>query len=280
MKTVAGNAKKSLGQNFLVDEKVIRRIAEAVPMETDFLLEIGPGKGALSKELFSRCKQFYLLEKDDRFAAAIGTYLFLHGSRQHEVFHADALEFDWPKLWPTDQEARQVSIVGNLPYNVATEILFQLLEWESQIPLMVLMFQKEVAERIVAGHGSKAFSQMSVAAQLGYEAKLLERIPPGAFRPVPKVHSAVVELKRRKQPLLGLAPGGNRKAFLAFVKQCFAHRRKTVVNSLSQGTLGGQSIDAKEVQSVLGQLDLPLLIRAEQLTIEQMHRLFQGLRPD
>ena len=135
-------AKKSLGQNFLVDVVAIAKIAGSIPMATPLLLEIGPGRGALSVELFPRAEKFCVLEKDDLFAKNIGETIFVHGSRAHTVFHADALAFDWERIWTESGSAAEVplSVCANLPYNVATEIFFRLLKLRARIPLMVLMF--------------------------------------------------------------------------------------------------------------------------------------------
>ena len=121
-------AKKSLGQNFLVDKSAIAKIVESVPFGTPLLLEIGPGRGAISTALFSRAEKYCALEKDDLFAKNIGETLFVHGSRSHFIFHDDALEFDWERLWKESgaTETTPLSVCANLPYNVATEIFFQI----------------------------------------------------------------------------------------------------------------------------------------------------------
>ena len=276
-------AKKSLGQNFLVDVVAIAKIAGSIPMATPLLLEIGPGRGALSVELFPRAEKFCVLEKDDLFAKNIGETIFVHGSRAHTVFHADALAFDWERIWTESGSAAEVplSVCANLPYNVATEIFFRLLKLRARIPLMVLMFQKEVAQRVAACPGTRDTGVLSVAAQNYYEVKLQQILKPGAFRPSPKVESAVLEFHRRAQPVIDFATQEEFERFLNLVRACFAHRRKTLENSLSMeaGKLGWITEPSKiSLQKRLARLAIEGTRRAETLTIEEFARLYTGLQ--
>lgn len=271
-------AKKSLGQNFLVDKNAIAKIVGAIPMETPLLLEIGPGRGALSCELFPRASRFCVLEKDDLFAREIGETLFVHGSRAHTVFHADALEFSWDRLWSESGAGLDtpLAVCANLPYNVATEIFFRLLALRDRIPLMVLMFQKEVALRIAARPGTRDSGVLSVAAQNFYDVRVQQILKPGAFRPSPKVDSAVLELRRLPAPVL---PFGLEEfpRFLDVVRACFAHRRKTIENSLAleSGKLGWPG--GKEfVRSRLAAAGIDGIRRAETLSIEEFGKLYRG----
>jgi 16S rRNA (adenine1518-N6/adenine1519-N6)-dimethyltransferase len=273
-------AKKSLGQNFLVDKSAIAKIVAAVPPETPLLLEIGPGRGALSTELFSRARKFCLLEKDDLFAEKIAGTLFIHGSRNHHVFHADALDFDWNRLWSESESPPEtpLTVAANLPYNVATEILFRLLALNTRIPLMVLMFQKEVGVRIAAQPGGRDYGILSVAAQNLYDVKIQQVLKPGAFRPSPKVDSVVLEFHRRSAARVPLAPEEQEK-FLRLVKAAFAHRRKTLENSLNLelsrlGWVSGKAAlhGALEASGIAG------IRRAETLSLEEFGRLFHALR--
>lgn len=276
-------AKKSLGQNFLVDKAAITKIASGVPEGTPLLLEIGPGRGALSTELFPKAEKFCVLEKDDIFAKEIAETLFVHGSRNHFVFHADALEFEWERIWTESGSApdTQLSVCANLPYNVATEILFRLLKMRERIPLMVLMFQKEVAERIVAREGSRDSGVLSVAAQVFYEVKLQQILKPGAFRPSPKVDSAVLEIRRREKPLIELASQEEFERFLNLVRAAFAHRRKTLENSLGMevGKLGWVKTQSKAgVQEILKEIGIDGIRRAETLTIAEFGKLYLAMK--
>ncbi len=275
-------AKKSLGQNFLVDKNAIAKIVSSVPEGTPLLLEIGPGRGALSTELFRRAEKFCVLEMDDIFAENIGATLFIHGSRQHHVFHSDALEFDWDRIWQESGSAPDTPLVvaANLPYNVATEILFRLLDLRARIPLMVLMFQKEVALRLAAEPGSRTYGIISVAAQNHYEVRLQQVLKPGAFRPSPKVDSAVLELERRASPVVALAPA-EEKEFLSLVRAAFAHRRKTLENSLSMELprLGWVKTPGKEpLRAALAAAEIAGIRRAETLGIAEFGRLYLTLK--
>lgn len=269
-------AKKSLGQNFLIDKKAITKIAEGIPMGTPLLLEIGPGRGALSTELFPRAEKFCVLEKDDLFAKEIAETLFVHGSRSHFVFHADALEFDWERIWAESgsEPSTQLSVAANLPYNVATEIFFRLLRLRERIPVMVLMFQKEVAERIAAKEGSRDSGVLSVAAQVFYDVKVQQILKPGAFRPSPKVDSAVLEFRRREKPLLDFSSHEEFEDFLELVRAGFSMRRKTLLNGLAMKL---SHIPKARMEGILRELGIDPIRRAETLTIAEFGKLFKAL---
>lgn len=278
-------AKKSLGQNFLVDKGAIAKIVESVPEGSPLLLEIGPGRGALSTELFRRAEKFCVLEKDDLFAEKIAGTLFIHGSRNHFVFHADALEFEWERIWKESDSAPSTPlfVAANLPYNVATEILFRLLRMQERIPGMTLMFQKEVGQRIAAKPRTKEYGAISVAAQLFYDVKVQQILKPGAFRPSPKVDSIVLEFDRLPQPRLTLGSPERVAQFADLVRACFSHRRKTLENSLSMelGKIKWAHIAGKaDLQERLRRVGIEGIRRAETLEIEEFGKLFFDLVGD
>lgn len=274
-------AKKSLGQNFLVDKGAISKIVEAIPLNTPLLLEIGPGRGALSVELHTRAQKFCVLEKDDIFSQEIAETLFVHGSRSHTVFHSDALEFDWERLWTeTDSVGQPLAVCANLPYNVATEILFRLLDMRERIPLMVLMFQKEVAQRIAGRCGKKEYGAITVAAQNFYDVKIQQILKPGSFRPSPKVDSAVVEFHRLPEPRVKLPSKESYEKFALLVKASFSHRRKTIENSLRMDGARYLHIDASPAgfwKDALSRAGIDSSRRAETVTVEEFGALFQAL---
>jgi 16S rRNA (adenine1518-N6/adenine1519-N6)-dimethyltransferase len=276
-------AKKSLGQNFLKDPKAIQKIVESIPENTELLLEIGPGRGAISVDLYKRAKKYAVLEKDDAFAEKIEGTLFIHGSRNHTVFHADALEFDWERIWAESgsDPSTPLTIAANLPYNVATEILFRLLDRQERIPLMVLMFQKEVGIRIAGRPGTKHYGIISVAAQNYYEVRVQQTLKPGAFVPAPKVESVVIEFHRREKPQLEFVDFEERKKFLDLVRIGFAHRRKTLENSLSMelhrvcwAKLQGKA----DILVKFEEAGIKPGVRAEELSILDYGRLFRAVQ--
>jgi 16S rRNA (adenine1518-N6/adenine1519-N6)-dimethyltransferase len=171
-------------------------------------------------------------------------------------------------------------VAANLPYNVATEILFRLLERSHRIPLMVLMFQKEMGVRIAARVSTRDYGIVSVAAQNLYEISVQQILKPGAFRPSPKVDSAVLEFRRRSEPIVPLETEEERKNFVTLVKSAFAHRRKTLENSLSLESHRlkfAQDQSRKGIQTALAQAGIEGIRRAETLTIQEFGSLFRAL---
>ena len=227
-------AKKSLGQHFLRNRQAIRRIAEAIPEQAS-VLEIGPGPGAITEALLARAAQLTVIERDDRFAAHWQQRS--QSEPQLSVIHGDVLE----ELDAAIDMARPEWIAGNLPYNISGPLTAQLAGY----PLsggMVLMYQREVAERIAAEAGSKVYGTLSVLVRHYYHVKRLLTLPPGAFAPPPKVHSAVILLSPHHRQ-----PSCDYSALQHTVRRGFAHRRKTIANNfrglLSAGDFEQLAID-------------------------------------
>lgn len=219
-------AKKSLGQHFLKDPSAVSRIAGAVPQEAR-VLEIGPGPGALTEPLLKRVSALAVIEMDDRFAEQWRNLAM--SEPRLSVYHGDVMQL----LDRAVHEFGPDWIVGNLPYNISGPLTASLAEL--LLPGgMVLMYQREVAERITAGPGSKTYGGLSVLVRHHYEVKRLLTLPPGAFSPPPKVHSAVVLLTPH-----GRKPNCPFKALQKAVRQGFAHRRKTITNNF-KGILMGE----------------------------------------
>lgn len=223
--------KKQLGQHFLTDLGIARKIAGTLTLEaTSNVVEIGPGTGVLTRLLLERPVRLLAVELDPE-AAAYLQHSFIPGLagqglpyRSFEVRQADFLKLDLEGLFPGEPFA----ITGNFPYNISTQIVFRLLEARSRVPEFSGMFQKEVAERICAGPGSKAYGILSVLAQAYYEASYCFTVPPDVFDPPPKVDSGVLHLKRKTHSL----PGVDEAFFFRLVKTAFNQRRKTLRNSL------------------------------------------------
>ncbi len=218
MKHSATSAKKALGQHFLHDRHAIDRIIGIIPKGTR-VLEIGPGPGALTEPLLARTAALAVIEKDDRFAAQWKAKA--SAGAPLTVFHGDVMQI----LPQAAEDFRPQWIAGNLPYNISGP-LAALLAGLEVAGGMVLMYQKEVAQRICAGPGSKVYGGLSVLVRHYYEPSILLTLAPGAFAPPPKVHSAVVVLRPHRRPALCPFPLLQRT-----VRHGFLHRRKTIGNN-------------------------------------------------
>jgi 16S rRNA (adenine1518-N6/adenine1519-N6)-dimethyltransferase len=218
-------AKKSLGQNFLVDEGYVRRIVEALgPRADETVVEIGSGQGALTEPLAEFSGHLVAVEFDRDLAPLLRERFGADGN--FTLVEADALEVDFCAAIAPAARAR---VVANLPYNVATAILQRLLAQRRCLTEMVLMLQREVVERITAAPGSPERGYLSVLVEAYSEAEALFDVPPGAFRPVPKVWSTVARLKVRERPELS---GLDERLLWQTVSAGFAQRRKTIFNNL------------------------------------------------
>lgn len=216
-------AKKSFGQHFLNREDIAARIADSLQHGElyDKVLEVGPGRGMLTKHLLQNDKELLVVEADRDMVF----YLNKHYPQLKErIISADFLRLDLSLFFKDTPFA----LIGNFPYNISTQIVFKMLEYRDQIPEMVGMFQKEVAERIVAPHGDKTYGVTSVLVQAYYEGQYLFSVDKGAFTPPPKVKSGVIRLVRRAQPIVQ----GNEKVFRRVVKVAFQQRRKMLRNTI------------------------------------------------
>ncbi len=217
-------AQKSYGQHFLKDTQVLHAIVEAVNQSRQALplIEIGPGMGALTQYLIQIDVPLTCIEVDNRCV----NYLeenFLNKSKQFNLLNADFLKVDLNKL--IDEEA---FVVGNFPYNISTQIIFKLLDVYQKVPIVIGMFQKEVAERLAAKHGNKVYGITSILTQLIYDVEILFDIAPESFLPPPKVMSSVIKLTRKKDIPTDL----NYSLFKSIVKTSFNQRRKMMRSSL------------------------------------------------
>jgi 16S rRNA (adenine1518-N6/adenine1519-N6)-dimethyltransferase len=215
-------AKKSYGQHFLVDEAISQKIVSSIDSETKNLLEVGPGKGALSKYLIKNKSLDYIGVEADRDMVA---FLIEHlGFTETKLISEDFLKMDFEPLF----RGESFTIIGNFPYNISSQIIFKAIENRERVPELVGMFQKELAERIVSGPGSKIYGVASILTQAYYDTELLFHVPPDSFSPPPKVMSTIIRLKRKKDLHLPC----NEKLFKSIVKQTFGQRRKMLRNTL------------------------------------------------
>lgn len=227
--------KKSLGQHFLTDRSYIERIVLAVdPEPGDRLVEIGPGQGAITMPLLRRHGELTAIEFDRDLITPLMEAS--EGVGRLTIIHKDVLAVDFGKLAGDDR----LRLVGNLPYNLSSPILFHALEHATSIRDMVFMLQKEVVDRMAAGPGSKVYGRLSVMLQAYCTVTPLFVVPPGAFRPPPKVDSAVVRMVPRPPAEIGVA---DPQRFTEVVRAAFGQRRKTLRNALS-GVCDGAAIEA------------------------------------
>ena len=219
-------AKKSYGQHFLTNEHYARQIAEALSLTDQYAhaLEVGPGQGMLTKYLLERKDAFHLkVAEADRDMVA---YLHTHYPElTNDILEGDFLRLRLEKVF----DGEPFGLVGNFPYNISSQILIKLLDNYTLIPEMVGMFQKEVADRVIVGHGTKTYGVIGVLVQARYEPALLLNVSKGNFAPPPKVESAVIRLVRREVPLI---PDEHYGLFKHVVKSAFGKRRKMLRNSL------------------------------------------------
>lgn len=221
----AHRPRKRFGQNFLHDRGVVARIINAfAPQIDELVVEIGPGPGVLTRELASKVASLNAVEIDRDLAAALKTE-FAESDRV-TIYEADALEFDFCALAPKDQPLR---IIGNLPYNISTPLIFHLFTHAHCVRDMLFMLQKEVVDRICAGPGNKTYGRLSVMAQSQCKVERLFTVSAGAFTPPPKVESAIVRLRPYQE---NPYPLKDAERFAKLVQAAFAQRRKTLRNSL------------------------------------------------
>jgi 16S rRNA (adenine1518-N6/adenine1519-N6)-dimethyltransferase len=238
---MAHKPRKRFGQNFLVDEQVINQIVSTVsPKKNDTVIEIGPGKGALTYPLINHLEKIHVIEID----RDLISLLQKKNNKKISIHESDALVFNF------DQFKQNIRIVGNLPYNISSPLLFRLLNYRNNIIDMTFMLQKEVVDRIVAPPGSKVYGRISVIMQAFFDTELMFVVPKESFNPQPKIESAILYLKTKSKPLVQ-----NSKPLEEIVKIAFSQRRKTLKNCL---------------KSVLdqSQTDIDLSQRAEMLSVE------------
>lgn len=252
--------KKSLGQNFLVDQKAIDRIVgEFAPHQDDVVLEIGPGHGALTGGIVGRVGRLVALEFDRMLAARLRARF---GERpDFTVIEEDALSFDFRSVVP--HEGVQIRLIANLPYNISTAILQRLFDVHGTFSDCVLMFQREVVERITAKPGTKDRGYLTVLTEAYFESERLFDVPPSAFQPAPKIWSSVVRLTSKSTPPVS-------KGFSQLVAASFAQKRKTIANNLK--------IAFPNSLQALVDSDIDPRRRAETLTLEEWLRLSEAIQ--
>ena len=255
-------ARKRFGQNFLVDTQVIGNILAAIaPRRDDLIVEIGPGLGALTAPLIERLDRLHAVEIDRDIVARLRRRF---PAEQLVLHEGDALSFDFGALAVGDQVLR---VVGNLPYNISTPLLFHLAQFADRVYDMHFMLQKEVVERMVAETGSADYGRLSVMLQYRFVMDRLLDVPPESFDPAPRVDSAVVRLiPRRPEDLTAR----DERHFAALVAQAFSQRRKMLRNTL-KGVID---------DTVFTEAGIAPTVRAEDLSVADYIRLSNAVAPD
>jgi len=264
--------KKSLGQNFLIDTNILHKIVVAAELNKEkAVIEIGPGIGALTEQLARAAGKVMAVEIDQRLLPILQETLAPYPNV--EVVHGDVLALDLHQLIQERLAGfKEISVVANLPYYVTTAILMKLLEERLPLQHIVVMIQKEVADRIAAKPGTKDYGSLSVAAQFYAEAEVEMVVPASVFVPRPNVDSAVIRLSLRERPAVEVA---DEELFSRVVRTCFAQRRKTLLNNLMAGLFGK---DKKEqVVQLLASIGIDPGRRGETLTIEEFGKLTNAI---
>ena len=254
-------ARKRFGQNFLHDDQIIQSIVAAInPQANDFLIEIGPGLGALTEPVAEQIEHLTVIELDRDLAERLRHHPFLH--QKLTVIEQDIMRFDFQQL--ARQADKPLRIFGNLPYNISTPLMFHLFQYHDVIQDMHFMLQKEVVNRLCAGPNSKAYGRLTIMAQYFCQVIPVLEVPPSAFKPAPKVDSAVVRLVPHK-----VLPYPVKDLYWLnrVCTQAFNQRRKTLRNSL---------VDLFTAEQLV-ELEIKLTDRAENLTIADYARLANWL---
>ncbi len=261
--------KKSLGQNFLIDSSICPNMAIQSCDDKTGVLEIGPGIGVLTKELSKIAKRVVAIELDERLKKLLP--ITLDGCDNIEVIYGDAMELDLFKIIKEHFfDCERVCVCANLPYYITSPIVMMLLESRLPIESITVMVQKEAAERLCAEVGSRKAGAVTVAVNYYAESEILFHVGRESFMPSPNVDSAVIKLKIRKEPPIKVA---DEKKFFSLVRACFAQRRKTLLNTVSN-TLG---IEKAVLRSALSEIGLPETVRGEALSMEKLAELSNKL---
>lgn len=257
---------KSLGQNFLTDFNVVKKIVNTADVgQEDVIIEVGPGIGTMTLELAKRAKKVIAIEIDKRLIPALEDNL--SGFSNVQIINMDIMKADINAI-TSEYDSSNIKVVANLPYYITTPIIMKFLEEDTKADMMVFMIQKEVARRIVAGPGTKDYGALSVAVQYYSKPEKAFDVPPHCFIPQPDVDSAVIKLIINKEPPVKLLDKG---MFFKTVKCSFAQRRKTLINALYN--TGGLNKSKEEIKEILKSMGVDENTRGEMLSIQQFAML-------
>lgn len=261
-------AKKSWGQNFLKDDSVLARIAAETKVGTgEPVLELGAGMGALTHHLLMRGARVTAVERDRDMVPLLRENLSAAGDLT--ILEANAAELDYAAL--SAAAGRSLTVAGNLPYQLSSRILVSLADAAEHVARVVVLVQREVAERLVAPPGDRTFGLLSVLVQRSFSGRIAFEVPPHAFHPPPKVHSAVVALQRKPERLIAELD----TKLVAVARAGFSARRKTLKNAL----MGGLGIDGPSAEALLARAGIDAGRRAETVSLEEWGRLAAVYEP-
>ena len=261
------NFQKKFGQNFLIDTHVLDKIIrESGITKEDCVLEIGPGIGTMTQYLAENAREVVAVEIDDHLIPILEDTLSAYDNVT--VIHDDILKVDIGKIVEEKNAGKPIKVVANLPYYITTPIIMGL--FESHVPLksITIMVQKEVADRMQVGPGTKDYGALSLAVQYYAEPEIVANVPPNCFMPRPNVGSAVIRLTRYDNPPVDVK---DEKFMFALIRASFNQRRKTLVNGLTNAS--NLNITKEQILGALEKMNLPATIRGEALTLEQFATL-------
>ena len=262
---------KKYGQNFLIDTHVLDKIIRAAEITADdFVLEIGPGIGTMTQYLAEAAREVAVVEIDDKLIPILEETL-----KEYEnvtIIHGDILKVDIEALTREKNQGRPVKVVANLPYYITTPIIMGLLEGGVPVDSITVMVQKEVADRMKVGPGTKDYGALSLAVQYYARPEIVANVPPNCFIPRPKVGSAVIRLTRHQTPPVQVR---DEESLFRVIRASFNQRRKTLVNSLNNSP--ELQLTKEQITLALEQMELPAAVRGETLTLAQFARLAELL---
>ncbi|MDY4970913.1 MAG: 16S rRNA (adenine(1518)-N(6)/adenine(1519)-N(6))-dimethyltransferase RsmA [Lachnospiraceae bacterium] len=261
------NFQKKFGQNFLIDTRVLEKImdaAEAGP--EDCILEIGPGIGTMTQMLAERARKVIAVEIDNNLIPILQDTLQAYDNVK--IIHNDILKLDLKQLVQEENDGRPIKVVANLPYYITTPIIMGLFEADVPLESITVMVQKEVADRMKSGPGSKDYGALSLAVQYYSRPELAANVPPNCFIPRPNVGSAVICLHRHAEPPVKVH---DEKLMFRLIRASFNQRRKTMLNSLNNSP--ELSFNKEQITAALESIGLQSNIRGEALTLEQFAAL-------
>ena len=261
------NFQKKFGQNFLIDTHVLDKIIDASGVtEDDFVLEIGPGIGTMTQYLCERAREVVAVEIDKNLIPILSDTLKNYSNVT--VINEDILKLDICKLAEEKNQGKPIKVVANLPYYITTPIIMELFESHMPIDSITIMVQKEVAERMQEGPGSKEYGALSLAVQYYAKPEIVANVPPNCFMPRPNVGSAVIRLTRHEKPPVEVE---DEKLMFRIIRASFNQRRKTLANGLNNSP--EIHLPKEVIQESIVSLGVPENIRGEALSLEQFAEL-------